>query len=429
MTSTARTDYYAATCQPLDLPVQQGVRNVEVCVVGGGFAGLNTALGLAERGVRDVILLEAQTPAFGASGRNGGFVFAGYSRSPEFLLSRLGPDRARRLYDGTLGAIETIRSRIRQYAIDCDDVQEGVLWTNWFKDPRALRDHQLTMRRYFHHQLEWVDRVKLREMVRTQRYHDALLEPEGFHFHPLKYANGLVRVAQGLGVEIFSHSPATALEREGAGWLVRTPQGQIHAKTVVLACGGYLAGLRAQVDASVLPIATYVVSTEPLGSRLDDVLRTRAAIYDTRFAFDYYRPLPDTRILWGGRISVLDRSPAQVRRLLTRDMLRVFPQLEGIKIEHAWSGLMSYARHQMPTIGQVEPGLWVAQAFGGHGVGPTTHAGELIASGISENDTRWQDFSRFGLDTAYKPVGFLAAQISYWWANAQDAWKEWKQTR
>jgi gamma-glutamylputrescine oxidase len=427
MHAASRTDYYAATCPPLNLPVQQGVQEVDVCVVGGGFAGLNTALGLADRGVKDVLLLEAQTPAFGASGRNGGFVFAGYSRSPEFLLSRLGPERARDLYDGTRSAIETIRTRIQQHGIVCDDVQKGVLLANWFKDPKALRAHQLTMHRYFHHHLEWVEQVKMRALVHTTRYHDALFEPEGFHFHPLKYAQGLVRVAQGKGVKIYAHSPATSLVRTGATWRVTTPQGQVHAKTVVLACGGYLAGLRDRVDASVLPIATYVVSTQPLGDRLDDVLRTRAAIYDTRFAFDYYRPLPDTRILWGGRISIADRSPDQVRRLLAQDMVRVFPQLAGVEIEHAWSGLMSYARHQMPTIGEVEPGLWVAQAFGGHGVGPTTHAGELVAAGIAHNDTRWQAFSQFGLDSAFKPMGFLAAQLSYWWASAQDAWKVWRE--
>ena len=163
--------------------------------------------------------------------------------------------------------------------------------------------------------------------------------------------------------------------------------------------------------------------TEPLGARMDTALRTRAAIYDTRFAFDYYRPLPDSRLLWGGRISVLDRAPRSVERLLYGDMLKVFPQLEGVRIDHAWSGLMSYARHEMPQIGQVEPGLWVAQAFGGHGVAPTTFAGEVIASAIAQGDRRWREFAPYGLVSAMKPAGFLGAQVSYWWAEAKDAWK------
>jgi len=167
--------------------------------------------------------------------------------------------------------------------------------------------------------------------------------------------------------------------------------------------------------------------TEPLGDRLHEVMRTRAAVYDTRFAFDYYRPLPDSRLLWGGRISVLDRSPEAVKRLLYRDLLKVFPQLDGIAIDYAWSGLMSYARHEMPQVGRIDDGLWLAQAFGGHGVAPTTFAGELLASAIAENDRRWQEFGDYGLVSALKPAGFVGAQLSYWWLQAQDAWKDWRE--
>ena len=158
-------------------------------------------------------------------------------------------------------------------------------------------------------------------------------------------------------------------------------------------------------------------------------MSTPAAVYDTRFAFDYDRPLPDSRLLWGGRISVRDRPPHEVERLLRRDMLRVFPQLGDVRIEQAWSGLMSYARHQMPQIGQVEPGLWLAQAFGGHGVAPTTFAGELLASAIVEGDTRWRGLADFGLVTAAKPAGLAAAQLSYWWAQSLDAWRDWRESR
>ncbi|MDX1549085.1 MAG: FAD-dependent oxidoreductase, partial [Lysobacter spongiicola] len=100
-----------------------------------------------------------------------------------------------------------------------------------------------------------------------------------------------------------------------------------------------------------------------------------------------------------------------------------FPQLEGVRIEHAWSGLMSYARHQMPQVGMIEPGLWLAQAFGGHGVAPTTFAGELVAAGIAEGDERWRELSAFGLQSAFKPVGYIGAQLAYWWAQAKDGLK------
>lgn len=425
--SRPAVSYYSATVAPSPRPSSalRGPHQTKVCVIGGGFAGLNTALGLLERGISDVTVLEANDVGHGASGRNGGFVFGGFSRGEDALLRELGPERARRLYAGTLEGVELIRRRITRFGIDCDQREAGVLWTNWFRDPGVLRRRQQMLGEHFGVEWQWRDRHEVRSLLQTERYHDALFEPSAFHFHPLKYVRGLKEQLVAGGVEVFEASPAVALTREGAGWRVVTPGGRVHAEMVVLACGGYLADLRPRVDAGVLPIATYVMVTEPLGARLHEVMRTDAAVYDTRFAFDYYRPLADTRLLWGGRISVLDRSPRQVERLLRRDLLKVFPQLEGVRIDYAWSGLMSYARHQMPELGQIEPGLWLGQAFGGHGVAPTTFAGEVLAAAIAHGDTRWRDFEHYGLVSALKPAGFVGAQLSYWWAEGRDAWKAW----
>ncbi len=416
-------NYYRTTANPHpDFPHARGNLDCGVCIIGAGFAGLNTALGLAERGRRDVIVLESERIAFGASGRNGGFVFGGFSRGEDALLRDLGPQRARELHRGTLDAVEAIRQRIVKYAIDCDANPAGVLWANWFRDPEVLRARQRLLSDNFGVQWEWVERERLRTLLKSESYSDGLFESDALHMHPLNYALGIAQAAGAQGVTFFEQSPAIALERDGTGWLVRTSHAQIRAEQVVLACGGYLAGLRHEVDAGVLPIATYVMVTEPLGSRMADVMDTQAAVYDSRFAFDYYRPLPDTRLLWGGRISVLDRKPEAVKRLLYRDLLKVYPQLYGVSIDYAWSGLMSYARHQMPQIGRIDDGLWLAQAFGGHGVAPTTFAGDVIASAIAEDDQRWKQFADYPLVSALKPAGFAGAQLSYWWAEARDAW-------
>ncbi len=391
-----------------------------VVVIGGGYAGLNTVLGLAERGVTDVALLEGDDIGFGASGRNGGFVFAGYSRGEEALVRQLGQEHAKALFLSTLGGVQLIRARVGKYRIPCAMVDEGVIWANWFRKPRVLRERQQFLAEQFGVHWDFVPRATLRELLRSERYSDALWERSAVHLHPLNYAIGLAQAAAAKGVAIHEHSAVRELTRQGQGWRVRTAEGEIDAQHVVLCCGGYLAGLDTQVDRGILPIATYVMVTEPLGPRLRDCINTRAAVYDTRFAFDYYRPLPDSRLLWGGRISVRDRSPERVRDLLYRDLLKVYPQLGGIHVDFAWSGLMSYARHQMPQIGRKPNGLWYAQAFGGHGVAPTTVAGELLAAAIAQDDTAWQRFAPFGLTSAMRPFGFMGAQASYWWYQARD---------
>lgn len=420
MTSVESRSYYQATATPYGAyPAQQGRTHARVAIIGGGFAGLNTAIGLAERGVSDVVLLEREQVGFGASGRNGGFVFAGYSLGEQALLDQRGATQAQALFGLTTQAVQCIRDRIDRYAIPCQPVDEGVIWANWFRDPAVLRRRQQLLAQHYGVQWKWLPQAELREMVRSERYHDGLFENDALHLHPLNYAIGLAAAATASGVRIHENSGVTTLERDGLQWRLRTTQGEVIADHVVLACGGYLAGLRKTIDRAILPIATYVMVTEPLEGRLDDCLRTRAAIYDTRFAFDYYRALPDTRLLWGGRISVRNRSPQAVQRLLKDDLLRVFPQLKGIKVDYAWSGLMSYARHQMPQIGG-DQDLWWAQAFGGHGLAPTCAAGELVAAAIADGDDGWKQFADYGLPSTHRPAGFVAAQATYWWHEFND---------
>ena len=418
--------YYRATATPHAAYAPLcGSTQARVAIIGGGYAGLNTALGLAERGVREVVLVEREHIGFGASGRNGGFVFAGYSLGEQALLDQQGAARARALFELTTDAVQCIRRRAADYAIACDVVDEGVIWANWFRDPRVLRERQQLLATHYGASWQWLAQEQLRDMVCSSRYHDGLYERDALHLHPLNYALGLARAAAGQGVAIHENSGVTQLVREGTRWRVRTACGEILADAVVLACGGYLAGLQPAIDSAILPIATYAMVTEPLGARLDPFLRTRAAVYDTRFAFDYYRALPDTRLLWGGRISIRNRSPDAVKKCLTRDLLRVFPALRGVQIDYAWSGLMSYARHQMPQIGGGDDGLWWAQAFGGHGLAPTCAAGELIAAAIAQGDDRWRKFGDYGLRNTYRPFGYLAAQANYWWQQGKDGVSSW----
>lgn len=423
--------YYAASAGPApERPAPGGRLDADVCIVGAGFAGLATAIGLIERGVRDVVVVEAETVGHGASGRNGGFVFGGFSLDCARLLEQQGPDRARAMYDLTRQAVGTIRRRIAQHGIACEAVEGGVLLVNWFDDDAILRRRQELMARHFDVHWQLLAPEDVRAYTRSARYHGGLLEPDAFHFHPLKYARGLARVIERDGGRIHEHARVERIvardgKVDGRGHEVhtRSPEGSagvVHARHVVIAGGGYLRGLSAPLERAMLPIATYVMATEPLGEALRASIPGNAAIYDTRFSFDYYRALPDTRILWGGRISILDRPARPIARLLKRDLCKVYPELRDAKVDYAWGGLMSYARHEMPQIGRLPDGTWHALGFGGHGVGPTTAAGELLADAIAAGRPLPEGFADYGLDRVWGGAGMLAAQAKYNWFEFKD---------
>lgn len=419
--------YYQATAPADAYPHLNETIDCEVCIVGGGYAGLATALGLLERGVKDIVLLEAEEIGFGASGRNGGFVFGGYSLDNGALLKQLGAARARPLYQLTLDAVELIRRRIARYEIACDINTQGVLLANWFDQPALLDAQQTFMRDEFGTEWDAWSLEQTRAYLKSQRYFGALHEKNAFHFHPLKYARGEARVLQAAGVKILTQSRVTRIAHEGVEKIIHTAHGQVKAKQCVVCCGGYIEKLYPQLARAVLPIATYVMATEALGDRLHSVFEqgaNSAAVYDTRFAFDYYRPLADTRILWGGRISILERAPQEVARLLTADMGKVYPQLADVKVDFAWSGLMSYAQHKMPQIGQLPNGIWYAMGFGGHGVAPTTVAGELVANAIVHAQALPAGLERYGLPPTMGKLGLFAAQCAYWYYELRDWMRE-----
>ena len=416
-----KTFYQETGDRALRFPPLASDAEVDTAIVGGGFAGLATALSLVEHGERDCMLLEAETIGFGASGRNGGFVSGGFSLDAAKLHRRLGHEGARELYLMSEAAVRQIRARIDRYGIDCDPIYGGVIVASWFNHDSSLRELQSFMLERFGLHWHWLSREALREMLRTERYHAGLHELDAFHFNPLKYAQGKARVLAQSGVTIHERSRVLDIRRDGAGWRLVTSQASVRCRRVAVCAGGYIDGLCPALARTTLPIATYVMATEPLGERLRDAIRTDAAVFDTRFAFDYYRALPDTRLLWGGRMSTRERPGAELARLLHGDLVRVYPQLREARVTHAWSGLMSYTRHQMPQIGRLPEGIWYAIGFGGHGVAPTTLGGEVLARAMTGVEPIPPPFMAYGLERTYGRAGLMAAQCTYWALQARDA--------
>lgn len=387
-------------------------------VVGAGLAGLSTALGLVERGEQDILVVDRGGPAEGASGRNGGFVFGGFSLDNLELARQLGPDKAALMHGWTRDAVGLVRQRCREMNVPVSD--GAVLLADWFGKPERLARFREQMIELLDFRLDWVDEQQMPRYVVSGRYGAGLIEPGSFHFHPLAYARAISARLREAGARVVSNAPVVSINPARSGWRLKTPEAEIRADRIVLATGGYDRRLWTRLQRAIQPIGTYVMVTEPLGDRLQELIPGGVAVYDTRFAFDYYRPLHDGRLLWGGRISIADRDPEAIRTLLYRDMLRVFPSLEGCSIDFSWGGWMSYARHQMPILGELEPGLWSALAFGGHGMAPTTLAGEVLAEAMTGDPTRLQHFQRWGPAWAGGPFGRAAIQGVYWWKQLRD---------
>lgn len=424
MTASYIDTFYRRTLSDdLRYPALRAEIESDVCVVGGGLAGLSAALELARRG-RKVAVIEQRRVAWGASGRNGGFVSAGYATGLENIRRRAGADDAGSLYRLSIEGVDIVRENIAALDIRDAAVTPGVLRVIRYDGAAGLKAYQATMNTRFGERLAFLDRDEVRATLLSKAYHQGLYDPDSFHFHPLNYARALAAEIIRLGGGIFEETPAIALSRRGGLHVVGTPSSKIAARDVVFAGGGYTDGLVRKLRRSYLPIATYVLLTEPLGDLLAQSIRTTAGIGDDRRAGDYYRIVAGGRLLWGGRITTRRRDPRDLAALLRREMVGTYPQLAPVKIEAAWSGLMSYARHLMPQIGRLEDGLWHCTAFGGHGMNTTAIGGRVIAQGITGESDRYRLFQPFGLDWNGGPFGLAAAQLTYWTYQALDAWRE-----
>lgn len=410
--------YYRATAVPApQRPRLQGDVETQVCIVGGGLAGLTAAYETARRG-RSVALLEAETLGYGASGRNGGFVSPGFADSLEGITARVGPDHARALIGLSHEGCEWVRALAAE--LPGTGPVPGWIKVMRYNDEAGAQRQAEQWRRDFGRNVDYWPIEKVRAVLRTDVYYQALYDADAFHMHPLNYALGLADRGEKAGARLFEHSPAMALSRANGGWRVAGGGGTVRAEHVVLAGSAYMNGLYRRLSRAILPVATHIVVTEPLGALRDATIRTDSAVGDTRRASDYFRVLSDGRLLWGGGITTRRAVPWRLADRMRARMAAVFPALKQVRIDFSWSGLMGYAVHRMPLIGEMEEGLWAATAFGGHGLSTTATAGRLIAAAIAEGDDRWRLFEPFAARWGGGPLGRAATQLVYWKLRLAD---------
>ena len=391
----AQNSYYAATATPLpEQPKLKGHVTADVCVVGAGLAGLSAALELANKGYK-VILLEGRRVAWGASGRNGGQAIAGYACGEEPFEKQLGMADAKRAFNLTLEGLDLMRARIKEHNIDCD-------WTDGYmtasvrpKTTPELFDWADAMaRNYDYPHLQKITPDELPNWIDSKRYHGAVLDRNSAHLHPLKYALGIARAALAAGVIIHEHSEVTELVH-GDPAVIKTADGQVSASFVVLAGNVYLDKTVKKISNRIMPVGTYIVTTEQLDKSLaDSLIKNRVAVSDNNFVLDYFRVTRDDRMLFGGRVSYSGVTPSNLPSSMRSTMLRAFPQLADAKIEYCWGGFVDVTVNRAPDFGRVSPNVYYLQGFSGHGLILTNIAGKLAAEAVAGQAERFDMLAR-----------------------------------
>ena len=386
--------------------------SVDVCVVGGGLAGLTTTLELARAGL-SVVLLEKNLIGSGASGRNGGFVSNGFALGMEDVERRVGMEAARALYELSCRGTEYVRREVSA----SDKMGDGWIVASRYDDRGSLKSHSREMQEHYGETVQHFSVAETRARLSSSRYFESLFHPKAFHIHPLRYLLSIAAKAQAAGAAIYENSAVLTSKKIGDKFLVRTSLGEVQARHVVHCVSSTGRDVHKPSGRAVLPVATYVAVTEPLEQRS---INTVCAISDTRRAGDYYRLISEGRILWGGRITTKVSRPSHLAERMKRDMLSTYPTLGNPKIDYAWAGLMGYAIHKMPLIGRDAEGQWFATAFGGHGLNTTAMAGLILASAISDGDDSYRRFAPFAPQWAFGQLGRLGVQGSYWLMQMRD---------
>jgi gamma-glutamylputrescine oxidase len=397
-TQLNRKSYYEASvsrleeCQVLRESIQ-----ADVVVVGAGFAGLSSAIELAQRGYR-VVVLEADRVCSGASGRNGGQAIVGYASGQEPFEEQLGALQSRLAWEMSLEGIALIDERIAQFGIDCDRVKGYLYVADSERKARALRADMQALERNYGFKTDFYSGAQVQDHIRSALYSACAFESLSGHLHPLKYGLGLADAARNLGVRIFERSAVLDVRR-GCSLTALTSGGSVTASFGVLAgnctLGEYGPRVAPELSPRIMPVGTYIVGTAPLEPDLcSQLIPSNASVCDNNFILDYYRFSADHRMLFGGRVSYSTRTPADLQTLMARRMSDVFVQLRGVPIEFVWGGFVDISMNRAPDFGRLGDNLYYLQGFSGHGVALAGLAGRTVAQAVAGQSERFDVFAK-----------------------------------
>jgi glycine/D-amino acid oxidase-like deaminating enzyme len=387
-------NYWLTTVQ-MPAPLAESLpESVDVAVIGAGFTGLSAALALAKRGAQ-VVVLESETIGWGASSRNGGMVLTGLKLGVNKLISTYGRELARRMYAASLETIGCVESIVKEEQIACDFARTGhleVACKQMHFDDYARQAEVIG--REFNHQLRIVPRHELRSEIGSDIYFGGMVDEISVGVNPARYVAGLGVAAMRAGVQICEGTRLQTIRHEarnGApGFTLSSSRGPIWARDVLVGTSGYTGGATPALRKKIIPIGSFIITTERLPDTLARELSPRnRQIYDSKNYLYYYRLTPDKRMLFGGRAAFFPETRQTIRKsadILRRGMIEVYPQLRDTKVEYVWGGTLDFCFDIMPHAGRMD-GIYFAVGYAGHGVAMATWQGQKMAQWIADGKT------------------------------------------
>ena len=392
--------YWQTTTSPPRWPQLKEDRSAETVIIGSGYTGLNCALELAERGhdPQSIVILEANQPGWGASGRNGGFCCIGGTKLPvEKQLVRFGEAETVRYFKEQCASIESVRENLKRYGIDVDTHSQGeTQLAHREEDVAGLSAEKEQMKSLFNVDCELIEKPALSgEGLASPEFHGALNMRLGFALNPMKYLAGLAQSADGAGIAGYGDSPAMAIERDGSYWKVSTPGGAVAAQNLVIATNGYSSeDLPRWLSGRLLPVLSNILLTRPLTA--EEVAAqgwtSNQMCHDTRNLLHYFRLMPAAngesgpRMLFGmrGGTTANEATMAAMRQRIRADFERFFPAWRQVETPFFWAGLVCLNRNLVSHTGPI-PGManaWASLAYHGSGVAMGSHCGRLLGKMI-----------------------------------------------
>lgn len=418
---------WEATAEPArEFPVLSGEQQADVVIIGAGYTGLSAAHHIAKSGLAPIVL-EANRPGWGASGRNGGVITAKFRLSFREIDATHGRAIAKRMYEIAHESSDMVEELVSEF---------GITSANLTRTGQVKAAHNETTLKAAIGEANWMaremgsaevrilDKREVRDETGSDIFVGGVLNPGSGGIHPLNYLRGLADGVARRGIPIFQESPVLELRHENDGIVAETPQGAVRARQAIIATNSYsdLTGATAHMQRTLIPFRSAIVATEQLPRNLAGKLMPTGRTYtETKRMMRWFR-MVDNRVIFGGRGAFGKRDSEIAFDALRKAMVGIFPDLADLPLAYKWSGLVGMTLDSVPHIGRIDDRTLVSMGYNGAGVAMSSLMGRYLTAFVRGEtpDVGLLDVSRMKAIPFY-PLREPAVRMVAGWYQFLDA--------